>query len=213
MPVASAQQQHTSWKVHALLKGGACLQCRVSTEKFQDADDLLTNPSLGLGVSELTAALRQQRPRRDISALPPVHSDPSLHDAVSTPGASSSPGMMSPFAALAHSPHESDGVTLADAATASDEDAQQGGAVPSDHGHQLHRQPGPFGSAHDSPVLHDVDNEQQQQQQQPQQQHVGESASDVHEGSIEHEADVQSASSSDSMQNFRRKGRPKCAVM
>ncbi len=121
---------------------------------------------------------------------------------------------MSPFAALAHSPHESDGATLADASAASDEDAQQGGAAPLDHGHQTHQQPGPFGSAHDMPGLHDVDTEQvQQQQQPPQQQHIGQSASDVHEGRIEHEADVQSASSSDSRQNFRRKGRPKCAVM
>lgn len=184
---------------------------RVSTAKFQDADDLLTNPSLGLGVSELTAALRQQRPRRDISALPPVHSDHSLHDAVSTPGASSSPGMTSPFAALAHSPHESDGVTLADASVASDEDAQQGGAAPSDHGHQTHQQPSPFGSAHDMPLSHDVDTEKLQQQ--PQQQHIGQSACDVHEGSNEHEADLQSASSSDSRPNFRRKGRPKCAMM
>jgi len=183
----------------------------VSTAKFQDADDLLTNPSLGLGVSELTAALRQQRPRRDISALPPVHSDHSLHDAASTPRASSSPGMMSPFAALAHSPHETEGVTLADASTASDEYAQQDGAAPSDHGRQIDQQPGPFGSAHDMPVLHDVDTEQLQQQQQ--QQSIGESASDVHEGSSDHEADMQSASSSDSRQNFRRKGRPKCAVM
>ncbi len=121
---------------------------------------------------------------------------------------------MSPFAALAHSPHESDGPTLADA-SASDEDAQQGGAVPSDHGHQIHQQPGPFGNAHDMPVVNDVDTEQQQQQQsqQQQQQHIGESASEVHEDSNEHEADLQSASSSDSRQNFRRKGRPKCAVM
>ena len=199
--------------MHALLKGSACLQRRVSTEKFQDADDLLTNPSLGLGVSELTAALRQQRPRRDILALPPVHSDPSLHDAVSTPGASSSPGMMSPFAALAHSPHESDGATLADASAASDEEAQQGGAVPSNQGHQIHQQPSPFGSAHDMPFLHDVDTEQQQQQQEQQQQNVGESACDVHEGSDEREVELQSDTSSDSRQNFRRKGRPKCAVM
>ena len=122
---------------------------------------------------------------------------------------------MSPFAALAHSPHESDGATLADASAASVEDAQQGDAVPSDHGHQIHQQTGPFGSAHDMPVLHDVDTEQlqQQQPQQPQQQHIGESASDVHEDSNEHAAYLQSASSSDSRQNFRRKGRPKCVVM
>lgn len=192
-----------------VLNDDASLQCRVSTAKFQDADDLLTNPSLGLGVSELTAALRQQRPRRDISALPPVHSDHSLHDAASTPGASSSPGMMSPFAALAHSPHENEGVTLADVSTASDEFAQQDGAAPSDHGHQIHQHPSPFGSAHDMPVLHGVDTGQLQQQQQ----RIGESASGVHEGSNEREADLQSLSSSDSRQSFRRKGRPKCAVM
>ncbi len=121
--------------------------------------------------------------------------------------------MTSPFAALAHSPHENEGVTLADAPTASDEDAHQDGAAPSDDDRQIHQQPGPFGSAHDMPGLHGVDTEQLQQQQPQQQQHVGESASDVHEGSNEHEADLQSTSSSDSRQNFRRKGRPKCAVM
>ena len=68
-----------------------------------------------MGISELTAALRQQRPRRDIHALPVVESNPSMHGsdaASSVAGASSSPSIISPFAALSHSPHEhSDGLS------------------------------------------------------------------------------------------------------
>lgn len=62
-----------------------------------------------MNISELTAALKQQRPRRDIHTLPVVESNPSLHGseaASSIAGASSSPSIISPFAALSHSPHE-----------------------------------------------------------------------------------------------------------
>lgn len=67
-----------------------------------------------MNISELTAALRQQRPRRDIHTLPLVESNPSLHGseaASSFAGASSGPSVISPFAACSHSPHEDSHLT------------------------------------------------------------------------------------------------------
>ena len=213
----------------------SCRASRASRTTFEDANDLITNPSLGLGVSELTAALRQQRPRRDITTLPLVESDSSLQDAASTPGASSSPGMMSPFAALAHSPHEHDGATLADDSAAFSGGIQrghvqaQGNAQQECDGGTAHQESSPFGSKQGMPVGsvadHHTSNQQQQfhhqQQQQSQQQGQQQQgqqqddylAYDVHDASHDHEAELQSASSGDSRQSFRRKGRPKCSVM
>lgn len=190
--------------------------CRLSDAKFQDTDDLMTNPSLGTGISELTAALRQQRPRRDITTLPPVQSDPSLHDAAST-GASSSPGMTSPFAALAHSPQDSYGTTLAGPSTASAENSPQTFAQPiplagPEPGLMTHQQPSPFGSEQSMPSSTGHTSEHQPGLQHQQQQADG-LVPDAHEDHGEHESDVMSASSSDSRQSFRRKGRPRCAVM
>lgn len=215
--VAIEDASNTLWCVHGADDQYGCLWCRLSDAKFQDTDDLLTNPSLGTGISELTAALRQQRPRRDITTLPPVQSDPSLHDAAST-GASSSPGMTSPFAALAHSPQDSYGATLAGPSTASAEDAPQTFAQPiplggPEPGIMNHQQPSPFGSEQSMPSSTGCPSEQQHDLQHQQQQQADGMVPDACEAHGEDETDVMSASSSDSRQSFRRKGRPRCAVM
>ena len=190
---------------------GANAVCRASKAQYEDTDNLITNPSLGFGVSELTAALKQQRPRRDISTLPIVESDPSLHGASSTPVGSSSPGMMSPFAALANSPHEHDGTAPAHNCTPFSGDAQQHNAESQSHaqqdvdGHAALQQPSPFGSEQDMPISAQQSNDQQLQDDV--------CRANVHDEHGDQEADLQSNNSSDSRQNFRRKGRPKCAVM
>lgn len=108
---------HTHVAFCYILTSGLC-RTSTSSSRFEEASELAPNPSLGMGVSELTAALRQHRPRRDITTLPVVQSSQSLidGDAVSDPSVtSSSPGIISPFAALSHSPHEySDNAALSE---------------------------------------------------------------------------------------------------
>lgn len=187
-----------------------CNRVRGASTRFEDADNLVTNPSLGFGVSELTSALRQQRPRRDIAMLPAVSSVSSMQEAMS--GAGSSPGITSPFAALAHSPHEDANGTLAGEtpfeAEQKHQELQQHDAAqqPSASADAAALQSSSFGSEQYA----DAANHQTSELQ-----HEGDdgriSVRDSSTGSGQ-EADMPSAGS-DSRQSYRRKGRPKCVVM
>ena len=187
---------------------------RLSKAQLDKNEDLLTNPSLGLGVSELTAALRQQRPRRPVATLPVVESDSSLHGGSSnTPRASDSPGLTSPFAALAHSPHHHGEAVLADGdAEGTQQHAQhlQSDAQQAADGASVHQEP--VGLNQEPTALsneQDVDDRGQGL--------TGKTASqpeDAGAQSSELGSDLQrNSSSTSSRQSFRRKGRPKCTVM
>lgn len=168
----------------------------------------MTNPSLSFGVSELTAALKQQRPRRAISTLPAVNSVTSMQEAASNAG--SSPGMTSPFAAVAHSPHDN---ALADETAFEAEQSQQ------ESRQQQHAQQpaahaeaaGPQSSSFGSDQYANADHHQVPGLQNSDQEGTG----SMQDGSVssDQEADMQSASSGGSRQTYRRKGRPKCILM
>ena len=186
--------------------------CRLNKAKLEKNEDLLTNPSLGLGISELTAALRQQRPRRAVATLPVVESDSSMHGGVaSTPRASDSPGMTSPFAALAHSPPVHDEAVLADSVTPAAEEVQQppyhlqNDTQPASAASWPHQQPAVQSSEHDGDDANVTCH--------PQRLDTAPHADDVETQGRETESDLQSNSSSDSRQRFRRRGRSKCTVM
>ena len=186
----------------------SCDRIRGATTSFEDADNLMTNPSLGFGVSDLTSALRQQRPRREIATLPAVSSVTSMQEAMSAAG--SSPGITSPFAALARSPHDDANGSLAGdspfEAEQKHQELQQHEAAQQLSTDGAGLQPGSFGSdqyagASDhqtSELQHDGDN----------------GMTGVHENNTgsEQQADMQSAGGG-SRQSYRRKGRPKCVVM
>lgn len=182
---------------------------RGASTRFEDADNLVTNPSLGFGVSELTTAIRQQRPRRDIAMLPAVSSVSSMQEAMS--GAGSSPGITSPFAALAHSPHEDADGTLGgdtpfEAEQKHQEELQQ---------HEAAQQPSADAAALQSSSFGSDQHEDATNHQMPElQQDAADGRISVHDNSMGsgQEADMSSAGS-DSRQSYRRKGRPKCVMM
>lgn len=132
-----------------------------------------------------------------------------MQEAASNAG--SSPGMTSPFAAMAQSPHENEDGTLA-AETAFEaeqghlEEAQQPAPAAAD-ANTAGLQSSSFGS--------DQYADATQQQAGNLQPNSEAGTSTVQDGSTssERETDIQSASSSDSRQNYRRKGRPKCILM
>ena len=163
-----------------------------------------------MGISELTAALRQQRPRRDISTLPPVESNPSLHGSEATSsfaGASSSPSVISPFAALSHSPHEDSDLThslesahISDAGPDVNANAN-GGALQSgstQHSHSTAEGNSPPGNSELS-FSHQV---------------VGTSPAMAAAQQDGAEADLgYESASSDGSQHWHKPGRAKCALM
>ena len=185
-----------------------CNRVRGASTRFEDADNLITNPSLGFGVSELTSALRHQRPRREIAMLPAVSSVSSMQEAMS--GAGSSPGITSPFAALANSPHEdADGTLAGDTpfeAEQKHQELQQREAAQRPTADAAVLQPSSFGSDQYA----DASDHQTSELQ-----HDGDDGlTSVHDNTTgnEQQADMQSASGG-SRQSYRRKGRPKCVVM
>ena len=169
----------------------------------------MTNPSLGFGVSELTAALRQQRPRRDIATLPVVNSVSSLQEAASAASAAgSSPGMTSPFAAMAHSPHENaDGAVADETAFEAEQGRLEGAQQLAVDADTAGLQSSSFGSdQHADTAQHQAGNMQPNSE-------AGTISVQDGAASSERDVDVQSASSSDSRQSHRKKGRPKCVLM
>lgn len=141
--------------------------------------------------------------------LPAVSSVSSIQEAMS--GAGSSPGITSPFAALANSPHEdADGTLAGDTpfeAEQRHQELQQSEAAQQPSADATVLQPSSFGSdqyadasEHQTPeAQHDADN----------------GLTSVHDNNTgsEQQADMPSASSGGSRQSYRRKGRPKCVVM
>lgn len=195
-----------------------CLLCNrvrgASTiSEFEDAGNLMTNPSLGFGVSELTTALRQQRPRRAINMLPAVSSAASIQEAGS--GAGSSPGITSPFAAVANSPREDAngrpaGETAFEAEQKHQELQQHETAQQPSADAAIGLQAGSDGIDQYSDA---VDYQTAELQPDLDKNDESNNVHDVDSGS-QQEANMQRTSSSDgSMQNHRRKGRPKCIVM
>ena len=186
-----------------------CNRVRGASTRFEDADNLVTNPSLGFGVSELTSALRQQRPRRDIAMLPAVSSVSSMQEAMS--GAGSSPGITSPFAALAHSPHEDADGTLAgdtpfEAEQKHQEELQQHEAAQQPSADAAALQSSSFGSDQYADAANHQTSELQQDGDD------GRISVRDNSTSSGQEADILGADSG-SRQSYRRKGRPKCVVM
>ncbi|KAL3161159.1 hypothetical protein ABBQ38_009530 [Trebouxia sp. C0009 RCD-2024] len=181
--------------------------------EFEDAGNLMTNPSLGFGVSELTTALRQQRPRRAINMLPAVSSAASIQEAGS--GAGSSPGITSPFAAVANSPREDAngrpaGETAFEAEQKHQELQQHETAQQPSADAAIGLQAGSDGIDQYSDA---VDYQTAELQPDLDKNDESNNVHDVDSGS-QQEANMQRTSSSDgSMQNHRRKGRPKCIVM
>ena len=139
--------------------------------------------------------------------LPAVSSVSSTQEAMS--GAGSSPGITSPFAALANSPHEDADATLAGETAFEAEqmrqEQQQHEQQPSADGAVL--QPSSFGSDQYADAANHQTSDLQPNSE--------EGLTRSHDDNIgsEQEADMQSASSGGSRQNHRRKGRPKCVVM
>ena len=188
-----------------------------AVSRLEQPDNLLTNPSLGFGVSELTSALRQQQPRRDIATLCVVNSMASMQEAASNAG--SSPGMTSPFAALAHSPHDdADGSLAAETAfetqqrhqeashqhsSCQEADRQQGAQQPAVDAHASDLQSASFGS----------DQYADASQQQASEPSSIDGGSGSMSGSIAGSESQNGADTSSDRQNYRRKGRPKCVLM
>lgn len=141
--------------------------------------------------------------------LPAVSSVSSMQEAMS--GAGSSPGITSPFAALAHSPHDDADGTLAGAtpfeAEQQHQELQQSEAAQQPSTDAAVLQPSSFGSDQYA----DASNHQASELQ-----HDGDNGLiSVHDNisGSEPQADMQRTSSGGSRQSYRRKGRPKCVVM
>lgn len=139
--------------------------------------------------------------------LPAVSSGSSMQEAMS--GAGSSPGITSPFAALAHSPHEdADGTLAGDTpfeAEQKHQELQQHEAAQQSSVDAAVLQSSSFGSDQYA----DAANHQASELQHDEDGRI--SVRDSSTGSGQ-EADMPSAGS-DSRQSYRRKGRPKCVVM
>ena len=140
--------------------------------------------------------------------LPAVSSVSSMQEVMS--GAGSSPRITSPFAALAHSPHEdADGTLAGDTpfeAEQRHQELQQSEAAQRPSADAAVLQPSSFGSDQYA----DASNHQASELQ-----HDGDAGRiSVHDSSgSEQQADMHRASSGGSRQSYLRKGRPKCVVM
>ena len=194
-----------SQKCWQVLSHVCCDRVRGATTRFEDADNLITNPSLGFGVSELTSALKQQRPRREVAMLPAVSSVSSMQEAMS--GAGSSPGITSPFAALAHSPHEdADGSLAGDTPFEAEQQHQELQQL------EVAQQPSADAAALQTSSF---GSDQYANHQTSELQHDDDTGlASVHDSHTDNEqqADMQNTHGG-SRQSYRRKGRPKCIVM